>query len=106
LLKLTNDFKSYQQKFQYTNDDVQARESKISNLEFELDEVQNQAHLVRLQNQDLLNAQTSLKCEYENLVEQKRNCEKEITHLEGSISDLQMTLTTTHQQFKKEVSHY
>ena len=46
----------------------------------------------------------NLKNDIDQLIEHKRNGEKEITHLEQSISELQLNLTNTHQQHKKEVS--
>lgn len=103
LLRMGNEFKSYQQKYQYTLDDIQMHETKLSNMEFELEEAQNQIHLLRLENQDLNNTYSNLKADFEYLSEQKANCEREITRLEGSISDLQMELTSAHQQFKKDV---
>lgn len=101
-MRMANEYKSYQQKYQYTLDDIQMHETKLSNMEFELEEAQNQIHLLRLENQDLSNTHSNLKTEYECLSDQKASCEKEITRLEGSISDLQMELTSAHQQFKNE----
>jgi chromosome segregation ATPase len=103
LLKLQNEFKSYQQKFQYTIDDINARENKSIQLEYELEEVSNQSQLLKSQNQELLNTTESLKNDYEQLMEQKRNAEKEITRLETTLSEIQMNFTSSHQQLKKEV---
>lgn len=51
LMRIANEYKSYQQKYQYTLDDIQMHETKLSNMEFELEEAQNQIHLLRLENQ-------------------------------------------------------
>lgn len=101
-MKLTSEFKQYQQKFQYTQEDMEIREGKLYNMEFELDEAQNQAHLLKLENQELQKARATFKADYDSLAEQKSECEREITRLEGCISDLQLNLTTSHQQFNKE----
>lgn len=103
LLKLQNEFKCYQQKFQYTLDDINARENKVIQLEYELEEVSNQSQLIKSQNQELLNANENLKNDYDQLMEQKRNAEKEITRLETTLSEIQMNFTSSHQQLKKEV---
>lgn len=106
LSKLQADFKAYQQKYQYTHDDIISRENKYVQLEYELEEVGNQLQLIKTQNQELLNTNSNFKNDYEQLLEQKRNCEKEITHLESTISELQMNFTSNHQQLKKEVYYY
>lgn len=106
LSKLQADFKAYQQKYQYTHDDIISRENKYVQLEYELEEVGNQLQLIKTQNQELLNTNSNFKNDYEQLFEQKRNCEKEITHLESTISELQMNFTSNHQQLKKEVNCY
>ena len=103
LLKLQNDFKAYQQKYQYTNDDINTRENKVTQLEYELEEITNQLQLVKFQNQELLNSQDHLKTDFDQLMEQKRNAEKEITRLETTLSEIQMNFTSSHQQLKKEV---
>lgn len=50
------------------------------------------------------NLNNNFKEETERLTDQKRKLEKDITHLEQIISDLQLNLTNTQQQLKKEVS--
>ena len=102
-MKLQSDFKNYQHKFQFTVDDINARENKITQLEYELEEITNQLQLVKLQNQELLNANDNLKNDYDQLLEQKRNAEKEITRLETTLSEIQMNFTSSHQHLKKEV---
>ena len=104
LLKLQNEFKNYQQKFQFTIDDINARENKLIQFEYDLEETSNQAQLIKSQNQELLNANENLKNDYEQLLEQKRNAEKEITRLETTLSEIQMNFTSSHQQLKKEVN--
>jgi chromosome segregation ATPase len=104
LLKMQNEFKSFQQKFQYTYEDMLTRDNKITQLEYDLEESMNQSKLIKLQNQELLNVNENLKVDYDELIEQKRNCEKEITRLEGNISEIQMNFTSVHQQLKKEIA--
>lgn len=103
MAKLTNDFKMYQQKFQYTSEDILVRDNKIVQMEYEVEESKNECQMIKSQCQELMHANNSLKADYDQLIEQKRNCDKEITRLESTISELQMNLTSTHQQFKKEV---
>jgi len=52
----------------------------------------------------LLSVNENLKNDYEQLMEQKRNAEKEITRLETTLSEIQMNFTSSHQQLKKEVT--
>ena len=52
----------------------------------------------------MLNANETLKNDYDQLMEQKRNAEKEITRLETTLSEIQMNFTSSHQQLKKEVT--
>ena len=100
---MTTEFRTYQQRFQYTQEDIQVRENKLSQLEYDLEESANQFQMSKSQNQDLQTANTNLKKDIDMLMEQKRNSEREITRLESNVSELQMDFTTAHQQLKKEV---
>lgn len=104
LMKLTNEFKNYQQKFQFTSEDVQLRDGKIVQMEYEIEESKNDLQMLKTQHQELLQANNSLKEDYEQLLDLKQNCEKEITRLESTISELQMNFTSSHQQLKKEIN--
>ena len=95
--------KHFQQKYQYTFEDITCRDNKITQLEYEIEETTNQAQMIKLQNQELLNANGNFKNDYDILLEQKRNAEKEITRLESVASELQMNFTSSIQQLKKEV---
>jgi chromosome segregation ATPase len=103
-IKLTSEFKAYQQRFQFTHDDIQARENRISQIEFDLEDTSNQLQVTKSQLQDLQTSNASLKNDYDVLLEQKRNTDREITRLESTVSELQMDFTANHQQLKKEVS--
>jgi len=91
------------QKYQYTADEINSRENKIVQLEYENEETANQLQLTKLQNNELLTSNNNLKQDFELLIDQKRNAEKELTRMESVISELQMNFTSTHQQLKKEV---
>lgn len=103
LAKVATDFKIHQQKYIYTADEMNSRESKLIQLEYENEETMNQLQLIKLQNQELMNTNINLKQDFDHLIEQKRNLEKELTRMESVISELQMNFTSTHQQLKKEV---
>ncbi len=92
------------QKYQYTADEINSRENKIVQLEYENEETANQLQLTKLQNNELLTSNNNLKQDFELLIDQKRNAEKELTRMESVISELQMNFTSTHQQLKKEVN--
>lgn len=64
----------------------------------------NQLQMLKSQNYELNNLNNTYKIENERLIEQKRSLEKEITRLEQVISELQLNLTNSQQQQKKEVS--
>ena len=98
------DYRTYQQKYQYTAEDIAKRDNKLTQMEYEFEETLNHSQILKQQNQELINANNSAKSDYDNLVEQKRNSDKEITRLESAISELQMSFTSTHQQLKMEVS--
>ena len=102
--RVQSDFKAHQQRYQYTADEINSRENKIIQLEYEIEETSNQLQLVRLQNQELTSSNSNLKQDFDQLIEQKRNAEKELTRMESVVSELQMNFTSTHQQLKKEVS--
>lgn len=102
-MKLQNEFKSYQAKYQYTLEDIQTRDNKLTQIEYDLEETSNQLQITKHQNQELINVNNNLKSDFDQLLEQKRSCEKEITQLESNISELQMNFTSSHQQLKKEV---
>lgn len=102
--RVQSDLKAYQQRYQYTADEINSRENKIIQLEYEIEETSNQLQLVRLQSQELTSSNSNLKQDFDQLIEQKRNAEKELTRMESVVSELQMNFTSTHQQLKKEVS--
>jgi chromosome segregation ATPase len=102
--RVQSDLKAHQQRYQYTADEINSRENKIIQLEYEIEETSNQLQLVRLQNQELTSSNSNLKQDFDQLIEQKRNAEKELTRMESVVSELQMNFTSTHQQLKKEVS--
>ena len=103
LTKSQSDLKSHIQKYQYTADEINHRENKIVQLEYENEETSNQLQLIKLQNNELMTSNNNLKQDFEVLIDQKRNAEKELTRMESVISELQMNFTSTHQQLKKEV---
>ena len=103
LEKCQHDFKAYQQKFQFTIEDINVRENKQTQLEYELEEALNHSQIIKQQNQELLHANSGAKLDYERLADQKRQAEKEITRLESAISELQMSFTSSHQQLRNEV---
>jgi chromosome segregation ATPase len=102
-IKLTTEFKAYQQRFQYTHEDIHSRENRISQMEYELEDVANQLEMSKSHLQDLQNSNANLKSDYDTLLEAKRNTDREITRLETTVSELQMDFTSNHQQLKKEV---
>lgn len=94
----------YQQRFQFTQEDIQQREAKLSQLEYELEEASNQLQLTKCQNQELQNEVNNLKGDLNVMIEQKRNSDREITRLESTVSELQMDFTSSHQQLRKEIA--
>ena len=103
-IKLTNEFKAYQQRFQFTHDDIHSRENKISQLEYELEDTANLTQINKNQIHDLQTVNAGLKADVDCLVEQKKNADREITRLEANVTELQMDFAATHQALKKELS--
>ena len=102
--KLTNEFKAYQQRFQYTSDDIESRDNKLTQLEYEIEELKNELQMAKNQFHELNNVNNSLKIDYDELLEQKRNKDKDNQNLENTITELQMNFTQNTQQLKKEIS--
>ena len=98
-----SEMKAYQQKYKFTNEDIEMRDNRLIQAEYDLEEATNQIESMKSKNNGLVVATNTLKDDYDQLVEQKRNAEKEITRLEEVISELQMNLTSSHQHLKKEV---
>lgn len=103
LSRVQDDYRSYQHKYQYTGEDIASRENRANQLEYELEESQNQCHLLKSQNSEVMSAISSAKADYEQLLEMKRNCGRENARLESCLSELQMTFTSTQQQLKNEI---
>ncbi len=72
-------------------------------MEYDLEESANSLRLSKTHFQELEQANLNLKNDYDELCEQKRNADRELTRMESTISELQMDFTETHQQLKKEV---
>ncbi|CAF0853486.1 unnamed protein product [Brachionus calyciflorus] len=104
LNKLTNEFKAYQQKFQYTLDDIVSRDNRLTQCEYEVEETKNELQMAKNQFQELLLSHNSLKLDYEQILEQKKNKDKENANLENTITEIQMNFTQTSQQLKKEIA--
>ena len=96
--------KAYQQKYKFTNEDIEMRDNRLIQAEYDLEEATNQLESIKSKNNELVVATNTLRDDYDQLMEQKRNAEKEMTRLEEVISELQMNLTSSHQHLKKEVS--
>lgn len=102
--KLSSDTRYYQNKYKFTAEDIAKHENHIGQIEYQLEETMNQLQMLKSQNYELNNLNNTYKIENERLIEQKRSLEKEITRLEQVISELQLNLTNSQQQQKKEVS--
>lgn len=101
--RVQDEYRSYQHKYQYTGEDIASRENRANQLEYELEESANQCHLLKSQNSEVVSAISSAKADYEQLLEMKRNCDRENTRLESCLSELQMTFTSSQQQLKNEI---
>ncbi len=94
---------AHQQRYQFTIDDIAIRDNKLTQLEYELEETLNHSQMIKQQNQEILNSNKNAKLDYDHLLEQKRIADKEITRLESTVSEIQMTFTSSHQQLRNEV---
>lgn len=73
-------------------------------MEYHLEESLNQSQILKNQNQELIKANASAKNDYDDLFQQKRNADKEITRLEAHCSELQMNFTSQQQKLKLEIA--
>ena len=100
---MQGDLRCYQSKYQYTGEDIAAREHKLTQLEYEVEETQSQCQLLRAQNSDLRGAVCGGKAEYEQLLEVKRGGEREVARLEGLVGEVQAGAAASGQQLRAEV---